>query len=80
MIRLQKGMPATWNHKYPYKTGCHTHFQQSGLLLGTIPAILFLELSLERLAPPRFLFACEFQSGRVAALLAGQIQKTEGRR
>ncbi len=57
MVQFQNGMPAIWNHKYPGKTGCHTHFQQIGILHGSIPAALFLNLSLEKSAPARFLFA-----------------------
>ena len=77
MLKLQSGKPATWNRKYPDKTDCHTHFQQSGFLPGTILAALFLNLSLEKSAPTIFLFAFLLQDGTVAVRLAVLLQRME---
>ena len=56
MFKLQSKRPATWNHKYPDKTGCHTHSQQIGLLPGTILAAPFSNPSLGKSAQVKFLF------------------------
>ena len=77
MVQFQNGMPAIWNRKYPDKTDCHTHFQQSGFLPGTILAALFLNLSLEKSAPTIFLFAFLLQDGTVAVRLAVLFQRME---
>ena len=34
---------AAWKRKYPDKIACHTYFEQSSLLLGIIPAVLWVD-------------------------------------
>ncbi|MEY8517506.1 hypothetical protein AALC25_11355 [Lachnospiraceae bacterium 29-84] len=79
MLKHEGKMPTTWNRKYPDKTECHIHFEQSSILLGIIPAVLFLVLSLGEIGSAQISFCLRTPEWESGISLGGADSENRGK-